>query len=188
MRAVRRRRPVISRHRAGRPGRTGDETADGRQFPMERPPAGTERNVRYTAVRPKRADRTGRNTRPVTNLPGLRYGRYAFFTVSPRGSCSTPNYTTLDDLESAISRSDHRAFTEALASSTGWDYDSANRVLSFTSSCSQRIVARYVLPESFGDTAVAVASERLDRRAIAERVTQSAAANDKTPSAPPYGQ
>lgn len=64
------------------------------------------------------------------------------------------------------------AFTDALASSTGWDYDSASRVLSFTSSCSQRIVARYVLPESFGDKAVAVVSERLDKRAIEEHVTQ----------------
>lgn len=81
--------------------------------------------------------------------------------------------TTLDDLESAISRSDHRAFADALASSTGWDYDSASRALSFASPCSQRIVARYVLPDSFGATAVAVAGENLGRRAIEERVTQS---------------
>ena len=81
--------------------------------------------------------------------------------------------TTLDDLESAIFRSDHQAFTDALASSTGWDYDSADRVLSFTSSCSQCIIARYVLLGSFGDIAIAVDSDRVDRREIEERVTHS---------------
>ena len=49
------------------------------------PASGTDRNVRYTAVRPNRAHRTGRNARLVRHLPGFRYGRYAFFTTSPRG-------------------------------------------------------------------------------------------------------
>ena len=49
------------------------------------PASGTDRNVRYAAVRPNRADRTGRNACPVRHLPGFRYGRYAFFTTSPRG-------------------------------------------------------------------------------------------------------
>ena len=49
------------------------------------PASGTDRNVRYAAVRPNRADRTGRNARPVRHLSGFRYGRYAFFTTSPRG-------------------------------------------------------------------------------------------------------
>ena len=49
------------------------------------PASGTDRNVRYTAVRPNRADRTGRNACPVRHLSGFRYGRYAFFTTSPRG-------------------------------------------------------------------------------------------------------
>ena len=49
------------------------------------PASGTDRNVRYTAVRPNRADRTGRNACLVRHLSGFRYGRYAFFTTSPRG-------------------------------------------------------------------------------------------------------
>ena len=49
------------------------------------PASGTDRNVRYAAVRPNRADRTGRNACLVRHLSGFRYGRYAFFTTSPRG-------------------------------------------------------------------------------------------------------
>ena len=72
---------------SGPPRTTGRQNRRRAPVPLERPPAGTERNVRYTAVRPKRADRTGRNARLVRHLSGFRYGRYAFFTTSPRG-CS----------------------------------------------------------------------------------------------------
>jgi len=73
-----------------------------------------------------------------------------------------------------MAQADHEAFADALASSTDWVYDPAEGVLSFKSSCSQYIVARYVLPESFSDMAldmaVAMTTKTSYRHALAERV------------------
>lgn len=75
----------------------------------------------------------------------------AWFNGSCHGMHGQCNVTAQQEeaVESALDQADSRALVEVLAVSDNWVYESDTQALSFT--CSDRIVARYVLPQELAD-------------------------------------
>ncbi len=99
----------------------------------------------------------GWNNARCDNAGGCHYGWWTGYCFSVHELCFIER---MEEIESAIVQANPQEFADALATADSWSFDPSERVLSLTSSCSQHVVARYVLSERLAHVATSIAREK----------------------------